>query len=126
MSLVHGIQQRTKFSTESSVATAMMDMRSASDLEIMRYIVMGETLNQTSGSTRNAVALCRAERDRRDALQVEKLTLRSTRWAALIGAFATILGATLGAFLTYAVSTPLVELNSTSSEYTINDDKVAN
>ena len=103
MLLVESIEKRTDFARDEDVMRAMSDMRNVSDMELMLFIVKGETLGQTKHSTRNCIALCRAEKERRDAVQVERLTMRSTRGAAAIGGVATLIGAIVGAFATYSV-----------------------
>lgn len=104
MTEVQRIVRDIDFSDDDSVAVAMGKLKCVSDFELMHYTVLGETLNTTKSETRKAIALCRTERERRQDAKLQNLTYKSSCGAAAIGAVATVVGALIGAAVTFFLS----------------------
>jgi hypothetical protein len=102
---IEEIVRVTDFNDESSVALAHEKMKEVSDFDIERVIVIGDTNTTLAPRTRKCVSLARRERDRRVSGEQRELALRTTgisgRYAIVASLLSALVGAILGAALTY-------------------------
>lgn len=89
------ISEETSVSDSSSVDRALKKLRKVPDHELQFYLVLRDTLQATSGATRQAITLAQLESDRRANNRTFWLAISTTGISGAVG----LLGVALGAYL---------------------------
>ena len=111
MTRIHEIAKVTDLSDEKSTRLAAAKMRAVSDHELHFYLVMRDTLNETSSATRQGITLAQVESDRRDKSEKRRLAFFTT----LVSGLLALMGVALGAYLAKPTQPTNDNLSSTTA-----------
>lgn len=92
------IAKRNDFNSPEGISAALSEMESVPEHELHQTIFYARS---TMPELMRAAGLSQAELARREAIAMQKLTDRSTRWSGGIAAASALLGAGVGAVLTW-------------------------
>lgn len=93
--LLQKIAEQTTISDSASVESALARLKKVPEHELHFYLVLRDTLNATTPSTRNAITLAQFETERRANSRTTWLAIATTGMSGIVG----LVGVALGAYL---------------------------